>query len=102
MVKNIRIGLILPHSENCNRMKPQALDKLGRHIERTGCYEPIVVRPHPASARRFQVINGHHRLEVLKSLGRTSAQCIVWNVDEEQTRLYLATLNRLKNEPNLL
>ncbi len=98
MVKNIGIGLILPHPENCNRMKTQALDKLRRHIERTGRYEPIVVRPHPTAARRFQVINGHHRLETLKTLGHKNAQCIVWDVDDEQTRLYLATLNRLSGE----
>jgi ParB/RepB/Spo0J family partition protein len=98
MVKTIGIGLILPHPENCNLMQAQALDKLRRHIERTGRYEPIVVRPHPTAARRFQVINGHHRLAVLKSLGQTSVQCIVWDVDDEQARLYLATLNKLSGE----
>ncbi len=79
-------------------MDAETLSKLRRHIENTDRYEPIVVRPHPAEEDKFQVINGHHRLHVLKALGQANAKCIVWEVDDAQTRLYLATLNRLSGE----
>jgi len=98
MVKDIDIAFIRPHPENSNRMDAETLSKLRRHIERTGRYEPLVVRPHSTEQDRFQVINGHHRLQVLKTLGQTKAKCVVWEVDDEQTRLYLATLNRLSGE----
>jgi len=98
MVKDIDITLILRHPENANRMDAETLTKLRRHIERTGRYEPLVVRPHPEQPDRFQLINGHHRLQVLKALGHTSAKCVVWDVNDEQARLYLATLNRLCGE----
>ena len=32
-----------------------------RNIERTDCYEPLVVRPHPNKHGFFQIINGHCR-----------------------------------------
>ena len=41
------------------------------------------------------MINGHNRLRVLQALGRNTAKSIVWDIDDCQTRLYLATLNRL-------
>lgn len=69
--------------------------KLRRHIERTGRYEPLTVRPHPSEEGKFQVINGHNRLRVLRALNHKTVHCVVWNIDDNQTRLYLATLNRL-------
>jgi ParB/RepB/Spo0J family partition protein len=98
MVREIDISSILPHPENSNRMDAETLSKLRRHIENTDRYEPIIVRPHPAEEGKFQVINGHHRLHVLKALGQANAKCVVWEVDDVQTRLYLATLNRLSGE----
>jgi len=90
------------------------MEKLKTHIERTGLYEPLVVRPMPAcnTAReaaggdlkseisdlrcRYQILNGHHRAEVLRGLGHTRARCDVWEVDDDEARLLLATLNRLE------
>ena len=115
-----------PHPENANRMSADRLEKLKGHIARTGLYEPLVVRPMrnaecgmrnerqrsetdpsgerrstPHSARRtphfrYQILNGHHRAEVLRKLGHTRARCDVWDVDDDEARMLLATLNRLE------
>jgi hypothetical protein len=69
--------------------------KLLGHIERTGRYEPLVVRPCPGRAGFFQIINGHHRCEALRTLGHKTADVVVWDVDDEQTDILLGTLNRL-------
>ncbi len=95
MLREIDIGLLIPHPEQCNYMDEATLKRVRRHIETTGNYEPLVVRPHPRQKDRFQVINGHNRLRVLKAMGQESANCVVWETDDEQTRVYLATLNRL-------
>ncbi|MHB8104754.1 MAG: hypothetical protein ACYDG5_04360 [Dehalococcoidales bacterium] len=94
-IQVIPIGLLLEHPENSNRMNPTTSKKLRRHIERSGRYEPLTVRPHPDNKGKFQVINGHNRLHVLKALKYKAANCLVWNINDDQTRLYLATLNRL-------
>ena len=39
-----------------------------------------------------------NRLRVLRDLGHTIVCCVVWNIDDDQTRLYLATLNRLSGD----
>ena len=98
MLQKIAVSSLLPHPMNSNRMDGESLAKLRQHIERTGTYEPLTVRYHPTEQGSFQVINGHHRLRVLRSLEHQMAECIVWDVDDAQTRLYLATLNRLAGQ----
>ena len=41
----IPLDRLVPHPENSNRMPPRLLEKLKGHIQRTGLYEPLVVRP---------------------------------------------------------
>ena len=94
-IQEIPTGLLLEHPENSNFMNAETAQKLRRHIERTGRYEPLIVRPHPSEEGKFQVINGHNRLRVLRALNYQIAHCVVWDLDDDQTRLYLATLNRL-------
>jgi len=132
----IPLAQLQPHPDNSNRMPARLMEKLRRHIERTGLYEPLVVRPldecgvrsaecevekerdKGAAGRRdegtaavapftphselrtphcrYQILNGHHRAEVLRQLGHTHARCDVWNVSDEDALVLLATLNRLE------
>jgi len=94
-LQDIPVNLLMAHPENSNFMNAEMLKKLRRHIERTGKYEPLTVRPHLSKEGKFQVINGHNRLRVLRALNYQTAHCVIWNLDDDQTRLYLATLNRL-------
>jgi hypothetical protein len=100
-IKTIVLSRLIAHPDNPNVMSEATFRKLVRNIERTGLYEPIVVRPHPnkkdhsATADKFQIINGHNRVAALEQLGRKEADCVVWDVDDEQTAVLLTTLNRL-------
>jgi ParB/RepB/Spo0J family partition protein len=94
-IKQIALSKLFAHPDNPNVMSEATFRKLVRNIERTGLYEPIVVRPHPDKKGSFQIINGHHRVKALERLGRKEADCVVWDVDDEQTAVLLTTLNRL-------
>jgi hypothetical protein len=94
-VQSIALGKLIAHPDNPNRMSTATFGKLVRNIERTGRYEPIVVRPHPVRVGYFQIINGHHRCQALTKLGYKTADCVVWDIDDEQADILLATLNRL-------
>ena len=50
---------------------------------------------------RFQIINGYHRWQALRQLGYKRADVIVWDVDDDQADLLLATLNRLVGSDEL-
>jgi len=94
-IKQIELTRLIAHPDNPNRMSKANFSKLVRNIERTGRYEPLIVRPHPRKKDFFQIINGHHRLLALRKLGYETADAIVWDIDDEQTDILLATLNRL-------
>ena len=102
----------MPHPDNPNRMSRVTFAKLVRNIGQTGRYEPLIVRritdtqghisENVTNLRRntyegdvYQIINGHHRWQALKKLGKETADAIVWDIDDDQTDILLATLNRL-------
>jgi len=107
IIKKIPLDKLTAHPDNPNRMSKLTFEKLVRNIERTGRYEPLVVRPNKSVAepnneqrtmdkeQNFQIINGHHRCEALKKLGYRTADAVVWDVDDDEAALLLATLNRL-------
>jgi len=92
----IPLEALEPHPENTNVMPEALRAKLKAHLARTGRYEPLVVRPLPGDEPQYQILNGHHRARVLADLGHTHARCDVWEVDDNEARLLLATLNRLE------
>ena len=94
----IPLGDLRPHPLNANVMPEDLRAKLKAHISRSGRYPFIVVRPHPDEPEQFQVLDGHHRVDILRELGHTEARCDVWNVDDREANLLLATLNRLEGQ----
>lgn len=106
-VVEIEVGRLVGHPRNSNAMGREALKKLMGHIRRSGRYPPLVVRriegikglrdQGTEGEKRYQVLDGHQRLKVLKQLGRKTAECVVWEgVDDEAALVLLATLNRLR------
>lgn len=100
-VFQVPIERLIAHPLNPNRMTQNAFEKLKGHIARTGNYEPIIVREHPDIDAAFEIINGHHRLKALAQLGHQMADCIEWDVDDDETMLLLTTLNRLGGSDEL-
>jgi ParB/RepB/Spo0J family partition protein len=94
-IQSIQIEKLLPHPDNPNQMSKANFAKLVRNIQYTGRYEPLVVRPHPQRPSYYQIINGHHRHQALLKLGYKTADAVVWDVDDAQAEVLLATLNRL-------
>ena len=91
-VVSIAVERLAPHPDSPNRMSKGNFAKLVRNIERIGRYEPLVVRP---KGDGFQIINGHHRWRALQELGYKTVDAVVWDIDDGETDILLATLNRL-------
>jgi len=100
-VQTIQLNKLIAHPDNPNKQSKINFTKLVRNIKRTGKYEPLIVRPHPERKGYFQLINGYHRCRALEQLGHKYADAIVWEVDDEQTDILLATLNRLGGSDEL-
>ena len=96
--RQIPIDDLRSHPLNSNVMSEDLREKLKAHIRSSGRYPFVVVRPHPGEPEMFEILDGHHRVEVLRELGHTDVRCDVWNVDDREAKLLLATLNRLQGQ----
>lgn len=111
-ISSIAIENFVSHPDSPNRMSKKKFAKLVYNIERTGHYEPLVVRPCPATGCHscegrnpdinvktkrdcFQIVNGHCRWKALQQLGYETIDAVVWDIDDNDTDILLATLNRL-------
>jgi len=92
----IPLDQLVPHPMNPNVMAPELKEKLAANIKATGRYEPPIVRRLPDGI--YQILAGHQRADVLRALGYTHAACLVWDVNDHEALLLLATLNRLRGE----
>ena len=101
LIQSIPLDKLTAHPDNPNKMSKANFAKLVRNIKRTGRYEPLITRPHKTKADRFEIINGHHRCRAIAQLGYKTADCVVWDIDDEQTDILLATLNRLGGSDEL-
>jgi len=96
ILQSVPLKSLLPHPDNPNRMSSETFKKLLRNIKRSGRYEPLVVRPARKKKGHYQLIDGHQRRRALEQLGYEKADVLVWDVDDEQADILLATLNRLR------
>lgn len=83
---------------SANVMTDERRAKLRANIEYHQHVPPLIVRPHPKKKQHHMVIDGHQRLRVLTEMGWSELPCMIWDVDEQQAGLLLATLNRLRGE----
>ncbi len=97
--KTVPIEILSDNPNNPNRMSKSSFAKLVRNIERTRLYEPIIVRKintqNSVHRTRYEIINGHYRTKALKQLGYINVDICIWDVDDRQSDILLATLNRL-------
>lgn len=96
----IPLSQLLPHPLNSNVMARPLLAKLVEHLRRADRYPPVIVRPIQCEQPGdwFQILDGHHRVAALRQLQRASARCVVWEVDDDEAAMLLATLNRLQGQ----
>ena len=105
------VDRLIAHPGNANVMSAELLEKLKGHIARNGRYPALVVRSLGNSkdfceasfrqdrAGRLQILDGHHRLVVLKELGYQKVRVDNWgDLSDAQAQLLVATLNRLQGQ----
>ncbi len=97
----IEISKLYSDPRNSNVCGTEYLKKLERHIQKSKLYPPLIVRPHPNLPEAYMMIDGHHRLRVLKNLEYESVECQVWQVSEQEALLALSTLNTLRGTENI-
>jgi len=104
----VQIGVddLDPNPWNVNRMSRPMMKKLTAYLKREGLVEPIVVRPHPAKAEKFEILGGYHRWQICKGeLGYETVPCVVLEgLDDKRAKILSVNLNSMSGEtvPSLL
>jgi ParB family chromosome partitioning protein len=84
---------------NPNQMDPLIMARLRESISRYGLVQNLVVRTRPDAS--FEVLSGNQRLQLLRDLGRTTAPCVVVDLNDTHARLLAQALNRIQGEDDL-
>lgn len=95
-IRNLRHGQIQPRPDNPNEMKNEILDALKDDIRRRGFVQPILVRP--TEEGHYEIVDGEHRWKVLGELGAETVPSVVVEDDDNEARLRMLTMNRLRGE----
>lgn len=105
-VIQIPVDLLDPNGWNVNRMSAAMQKKLAAYLKREGLVEPIVVRPHPREADRYEILGGFHRWTICREhLGYATVPCVVVKgLDDRRAKILSVNLNSMKGEsvPSLL
>ena len=94
--RNIPLSDLLPRRGRINSMPLRARKALAENIAAGRAYPAMVVRLHPKRAGKYEILDGHQRAKILRSLGVAQARCEVWCVGDAEADLLVVSLNCLR------
>jgi DNA modification methylase len=97
IIKTMKLSELSPAKYNPRKeLKPgdPEFEKLKSSIENFGYVELIVVN----AANNNTVISGHQRLSVLKSMGKTEAECIIVDMDSDNEKALNVAMNKVSGD----
>lgn len=121
MVKNVPVGAFVADPTNPNVMPPGMQDRLGEIVSAVGFLQPILARRRGTpqvpehlegnpeaiatvlalTGPHFDIIDGHHRLEVAIAKGYTHVPAIIIDCTAERAKLIQIEMNHLRGELDL-
>jgi len=97
-IRRVSLSAIGPNPLQPRRaFSDQELDELAGSIRENGLLQPLVVRPAPGSADRFELVAGERRLRAIVKLGWQDVPVLVRDASDE-TLLVLALVENLQRE----
>lgn len=98
--EEVALADIFPNPWNINSMAPADFEKLKASIDRYGLPFPVVVRPHPWEAGKWQIVDGEHRWRAAGELGWERIAITVVLYDDETAQEAGIVLNGLHGTPD--
>ncbi len=98
-MQTVPIDQLVPTPDN--RRKPitdTSVRSLSQSIKSDGLLQPIVVRPHPTQADRFEIRAGERRWRAAKLAGLKEVPVVVRKLDNEQALAVTVAENMLRKD----
>ncbi|QZN93168.1 ParB/RepB/Spo0J family partition protein [Limosilactobacillus panis] len=97
-VQDIKLTLIRPNPYQPRRtFDKAALNELAKSIEKTGVFQPVILRQPDPQIERYELIAGERRFRASKIAKQTTIPAIVRNMSDEQM-MEVAVLENLQRE----
>lgn len=97
-VRTVEVRAISPNPlQPRKEFTPDELAELAESIRENGLLQPLVVRPAPGVAERFELVAGERRFRAIGTLGWEEVPVLIREVDDE-TLLVLALVENLQRE----
>jgi ParB family transcriptional regulator, chromosome partitioning protein len=97
-IQKLPVQSIVPNPMQPRRLFTEAeLADLAASIDENGLLQPLVVRPAPGSAERYELVAGERRFRAVASLGWSEVPVLVREASDE-TLLVLALVENLQRE----
>jgi len=71
------------------------VDELAEDIEREGQLKPIIVRPHPEKDGVYQLVDGEHRVQAMRKLGKYLVRAEVRALTDEEAYFLAMRINQM-------
>lgn len=97
-ITDIATDAIRPDPANPNTIDDGLMDALRADIVERGFVQPVVVRHAPEGDDNWIIVDGEHRWKVLSEAGAETIPCVIDPSGEDDGRLRMLTLNRLRGE----
>jgi hypothetical protein len=95
-VFDIPVADLIPDEDNPNQMDESTFDQLVEEIREQGFDEPVLVRPHPTLAGKYQIGSGHHRVKAATVLGMETVPAIEKHWTDREQKVALTKRNVLR------
>lgn len=95
-VQDIKIASIVPNTYNPNVVKENEFKTLKESIERSGLFQPILIRTHPDDSNKYEIIDGEHRYLAHVDLKRETIPAQVVEMTDAEAKLITITANKLR------
>ena len=83
--RKLALGQLSPNADQPRKFfESRALTDLVASVKQHGILQPIVVRPHPADAGRFQIVAGERRWLAAQQAGLAEVPVVVRELDDQQ------------------
>lgn len=100
-IRRIKLEDLIPRRRRLHKMPKRSKQALTEIIKTLGAYPAVIVRPHPRLTGKYEIVDGHNRLEVLSEMGESAAKCEVWQLGDEQAAILSLSLNGLRSRPDV-
>lgn len=97
--RKVAVTAIAPNPDQPRQFfEPQALAELTESIKAHGVLQPILLRPHPEAAGKYQIVAGERRWQAARAAGLKELPAVVWELSDGEALEFALVENVMRED----